>query len=248
MELRKEFEKTGAWLFRWRSYFPLIILPLLLAALSDAEYIERTFGDLAESFWEVFCLGVSFTGLFIRCMVIGFVPRRTSGRNTDGQKAERLNTSGIYSIVRHPLYLGNFLIFIGMALFTQVLWFVIIAVLAFCVYYERIMFAEEKFLRGKFGEEYVRWAERTPAFIPDLRNYEKPALPFSFRNVLNREYTAPLVIIGAFTFMDLIRDILAEGELDLETSWLFALIITLMAYIVLRTLRTKTGILRVEGR
>lgn len=130
-------------------------------------------------------------GLFIRCMVIGYAPRRTSGRNTDGQKAETLNTSGIYSIVRHPLYLGNFFIFIGMALFTQVPWFVLIAVLAFCLYYERIMFAEEKFLRGKFGDEYLRWADRRPAFIPSFKHYQKPALRFSFRNVLNRGVHSP---------------------------------------------------------
>ena len=34
--------------------------------------------------------------------------KNTSGRNTHDQVADSLNTSGIYSIVRHPLYVGNF--------------------------------------------------------------------------------------------------------------------------------------------
>ncbi|MGB8874133.1 MAG: hypothetical protein WCC75_12145, partial [Desulfobaccales bacterium] len=45
----------------------------------------------------------------------GLPPRGTSGRNTQGQVAETLNTTGIYSLVRNPLYLGNFLIWLGLS-------------------------------------------------------------------------------------------------------------------------------------
>ncbi|GHU14504.1 hypothetical protein FACS189441_4300 [Betaproteobacteria bacterium] len=94
-----------------------------------------------------------------------YTPANTSGRNTTGgQLADCLNTTGIYSIVRHPLYLGNFLMWFGISLLTGNLWFVTAFCLIYCVYYERIMYAEEQFFRRKFGIVYTEWAAKTPVF------------------------------------------------------------------------------------
>ncbi len=56
MTFREELERQGAWLFRHRSYLPLIILPVLLVALRNSEYLERLIGDQIEDLWEFFCL------------------------------------------------------------------------------------------------------------------------------------------------------------------------------------------------
>ena len=59
---------------------------------------------------ELIFLGVSLLGEAIRIFTVGYAPRNTSGRNTiTGQIADELNVTGIYSQLRHPLYLGNFL-------------------------------------------------------------------------------------------------------------------------------------------
>jgi len=249
MALKEEFTKTGNWLFKWRSYFPLLIVPLLLIALREPKYLEKTAGAKAQSFWEAFCLAVSFTGLMVRCAVVGYAPKRTSGRNTERQKAETLNTTGLYSVARHPLYLGNFMIFLGMILFVQTLWFNILSILSFWLYYERIMFAEEEFLREKFGESFLRWAEKTPAFLPKFRNWMKPALTFSFKNILKREYTAFFLIIAAFSALDILGDVFTHDTLKIEDSiWLFLFIAGFIIYFILRTLKTRTKILNVAGR
>src|SRR5690625_4190690 len=118
----------------------------------------------------MFAVLVSIAGLSIRLVTIGFTSKNTSGRNTtEGQVADTLNTTGIYSTVRHPLYLGNFLMWLGIALWTGNFWFIISFCLFYWVYYERIMFAEESFLRKKFGDRYLEWAEQTPAFFPSLK-------------------------------------------------------------------------------
>ncbi|MBI5666025.1 MAG: DUF1295 domain-containing protein [Nitrospirae bacterium] len=248
MALREEFAKSGNWLFRWRSYFPLFIVPLLLIALRQSKYLEQTAGETAEYLWEGFCALVSFSGLLVRCIVVAYAPKRTSGRNTAHQKAETINTTGLYSVVRHPLYLGNFFIFLGMVLFVQVVWFAILAVLSFWLYYERIMFAEEEFLRGKFGDTFLEWAEKTPAFWPRFRNWQRPALTFSFRNILKREYTAFFLIIASLALLDVAGDIFTGGELKIDEVWSTLFIIGFVIYLVLRTLKTKTRILHVEGR
>jgi len=249
MALKEEFTKTGNWLFKWRSYFPLLIFPFMLIALREPKYLEQTAGATAEYLWEGFCIAVSFTGLLIRCVVVGYTPKRTSGRNTEKQKAEMLNTTGLYSVARHPLYLGNFLIFSGMALFIQTIWFIILAILSFWLYYERIMFAEEEFLRKKFGEAFLRWAEKTPAFLPKFRNWQKPALTISFRNILKREHTALFLIITSFSALDILGDIFTHNKSKVDDLiWLILFIAGLIIYLILWALKTKTKILNVYGR
>jgi protein-S-isoprenylcysteine O-methyltransferase Ste14 len=248
MALRENFEKSGNWLFRWRSFLPLIILPILFIALPDSEYLDRAAGKLAGFCWEVFCVAVSFTGLYIRCLVAGYAPRRTSGRNTKEQKAEIINTTGMYSVMRHPLYFGNFLIFLGMVLFTQVVWFILFSILAFWLYYERIMFAEEEFLRKKFGDRYLKYTEEIPAFIPLIHKWRQPALSFSYKTVLKREYTAIFIIIASFTFLDIFADLLSEGKFSIDLVWIISIALVSAIYAIIKTLKKRTRILHVEGR
>lgn len=249
MGLREEFENIGNWLFRWRSYLPLLIIPILLIALRESEYLELLFGDYVENFWEAFCVVLSFIGLTIRCVTIGYVPKGTSGRNTrNGQVAETLNTTGMYSIVRHPLYLGNFFIFLGIILFIQVLWFGIFAIFAFWLYYLMIMFAEEEFLRKKFGDKYLQWSSKTPTFIPRFSKWQHPSLSFSFRNVLKREYTTFFLITTSFSILDIVADLFGERKLEIDLFWIIFFVVGLIIYVILRTIKKKTKILEVEGR
>ncbi|NOY64906.1 MAG: DUF1295 domain-containing protein [Nitrospirae bacterium] len=248
MALREEFQKQGSWLFRWRSYFPLIFLPILLVALKDSDFLERIFGDMIEDIWEISCLTISFIGLFIRCLTIGYVPKGTSGRNTKQQRADVLNTTGMYSIVRHPLYLGNFLIMLGIVMFTQVWWVILIAILSFWLYYERIIFTEEEFLREKFGELFLQWAQATPAFIPKLSNWKKPDMSFSVKTVLRREYTGFFVIVSAFTSFEILGDFIAEGRFEIDLEWIVFFAAGAIIYLTLRTLKKHTKILHVDGR
>jgi len=250
MALREELEKQGNWLFRWRSYLPLVLLPMLLILLKDSEHVERLAGDrdLSDGFWEVCCLAISFLGLAVRCITVGCAAEGTSGRNTKRQKAETLNTAGMYSVVRHPLYLGNFIIILGMTLFVEVWWFTLIVVLAFWLYYERIIFAEEEFLRKTFADSYLKWAEQTPTFLPKCKNWKKVNLPFSFRTVLKREYSGFFAIIVYFTSMKVARALFSEGKLELDLAWATLFIIGLIIYLTLRTLKRKTKILNSQEK
>lgn len=246
MTLKEELEKQGRWLFRWRSYMPLLVLPLLLAAVKDADYLDRIGGYATEELWHIFCLAISFLGLVVRCMTVGHAPGGTSGRNTRKQVATTLNTTGMYSIMRHPLYLGNFLIMLGIAMFLGVWWLPAFAILMFWLYYERIMIAEEEFLKGKFGDHYLKWADRTPAFLPKFTGWRKPDLPFSLKTVLAREYTGLFVLTTSLAFLDNLEDIFLENEVDWPWTLVFAA--GFILYASLRFLKKKTRLLYVEGR
>jgi hypothetical protein len=54
MALREDIEKQGNWLFRWRSYLPLLVMPLFIIALRQAKVLEHILGDRTADYWEDF--------------------------------------------------------------------------------------------------------------------------------------------------------------------------------------------------
>lgn len=253
MPLSHDLARQGQFLFRWRSFLPLLLLlPASLAFTVSAEMINQ-YGDIISDIWGIVGLAISIVGLLIRWITAGYVPAGTSGRNTTEQRAFVLNTTGMYSITRNPLYLGNFFIILGVIVSIKVWWLVAIFILAYWLYIERIIAAEEAFLTQTFGDTYTEWAMRTPAFWPNFRKWEAPALPFSFKTVLRREYNGLFGVGAAFCLTEMITDILINGE-DLQIWlvedhwWVSGFIATGIIFIVLRTLKKHTGLLRVTGR
>lgn len=250
MALIEEFDKSGNWLFRWRSYLP-IVLYVLAAAVIFTE--SDTHHPLYSAEFAYICLAVSLLGQLIRAITIGYTPRGTSGRNTKaGQVAEVLNTKGIYSTVRHPLYLGNFFMWLGIIMYVGNWWFTLVCCLLFWVYYERIMFAEEFFLRKKFGQVYLDWSSKTPAFWPSFSNWASAGWDFSMKNVLKREYNGFFAIFLSFALLDAMKSYVHIGFIswnDIKDSfWFIALVVAFVIFMVLRSLKKYTRVLHVEGR
>jgi protein-S-isoprenylcysteine O-methyltransferase Ste14 len=246
MTLRNQLEMNGSWLFRYRSYLPLVTIPVFFACLPSFTYLRGS--HLLNEFWQIFCLLISCLGLVVRIVAVGRAPLGTSGRNTREQVANTLTTTGIYSVVRHPLYLGNYLVLLGMALWPHVWWLALLSSCVFALYYERIMLAEEAFLRDRFGEAFESWAAATPAFIPRLSGWKTSAVSFCWRTVLQREYNAFILILGVFFLFDFIGDSFAEGRLRLGYVWFSLFLAGFIVFATLRTLKKRTRLLQVEGR
>jgi hypothetical protein len=154
----------------------------------------------------------------------------------------------MYSLVRHPLYFGNYLILLGFFLFFHSLQNVLFMTCLYALYYERIMLAEEAFLRQRFGLTFESWAASTPAFIPQLRRWTPPDLPFCWRTVLRREYSGVFLITTVFPLLDLIGDTSAEGRVRADWWWCDMFVLGLLLYCILLTLKKHTKLLHVNGR
>jgi protein-S-isoprenylcysteine O-methyltransferase Ste14 len=90
------------------------------------------------------------------------------GWNKIFRAKNQLVTTGIYSRVRHPQYLGFLLITLGMNVLwvtfsTLLLW----PILAFLYY--RLAREEDKQMEEKFGKEFLKYKSNVPQFIPKLK-------------------------------------------------------------------------------
>lgn len=243
MALVHSFEKSGNFLFRYRGQIPVVLFILAIPVVYFTDYSFLGKYDWMYYALMILAIVVSFYGQYIRAVAIGTSNKNTSGRNTQEQVAEALNTTGIYSTCRHPLYLGNYFMWIGIVIFTFNIWFFAIVSLAFWLYYERIMFAEERFLERKFGDDYVNWSLKVPAFFPSRKNYVKGNIPFSMKTILRREYSGVTATILGFVFVDFLRSWFILGEIRMNWTWVIIAGAGLAITLILRTLKHNTKLL-----
>jgi hypothetical protein len=87
-------------------------------------------------------------------------------------KNRKLASTGAYSLVRHPLYLGNFLILVGFAI-AGGNW-IVMAVVAFffLFYYPTAIRYEDHKLEGIFGDEWRSWSKNIPGMFPTGLNWK----------------------------------------------------------------------------
>jgi len=152
--------QIGAVLFRHRGWLPLLFLgiPLVMP------------GSTSPFRWDV-GLALIIIGEAIRLAGVAAAGTATRRRS---RNVQRLVSYGIFAWVRNPLYVGNFLIWIGFVTISGVLWFLPAAVLLFAVEYELIVRYEEGVLESIFGREYLDYKSCTPRWIPKPPKGEVP--------------------------------------------------------------------------
>ncbi len=244
MRLHDQMAQTGTRLFRWRSYVLLGVVPLLIYVLTKGPRIDQTLGPIAGYLWSVACILMVLTGEGVRILTVSFVDPRTSGRNVKEQIASELNTTGIYSQLRNPLYLGNCLMYLGIVLYAQSLTLGVLLALVLVPYYERIIAAEESFLATKFGQDYADWCDRTPAFWPKFADYIAPARGFSLRMVISREYTSAFGAVLALYLVNLGLAKLGPAPVPVSPHWHWALSLSALCAAAVYLVKTRTRWLR----
>jgi protein-S-isoprenylcysteine O-methyltransferase Ste14 len=250
MALIHSLQENGNKLFKYRGQMPLILFLIGIPFIYFNDEINIYILSRENLYWviTVICILLSFYGQYVRAVAIGTSAKHTSGRNTKEQVADSLNTTGIYSRVRHPLYLGNYFMWLGIFCYTFNPYFIVISSLLFWIYYERIMFAEERFLEGKFGDSYLEWSKKVPAFIPSSKNKIKSEIPFSMKTILRREYSGVTAVFISFVFIDLLRDYSLRGSFKVNYWSLGVLAFGLLISLVLRTLKHHTQLLSETDR
>jgi protein-S-isoprenylcysteine O-methyltransferase Ste14 len=157
--------KRRNWWVRSRAWIAiLIIAPFAVATvLSPPGALEGTWTDIEFDFagWMLFMIGAAFR--WWATFYIG------------GRKLDMVVADGPYSICRNPLYVGTFLMGIGIAFFLQSLTFAAGFGLAAVFYLGVTVPAEEILLREKFGQTFLDYCRKVPRYLPRLRNFQSPS-------------------------------------------------------------------------
>ena len=119
-------------------------------------------------------------------------------------KSRILAVTGPYAHTRNPLYLGSFVLGLGVVVAAGQASIIALYLILFAVFYRQTMAAEAAHLEGIFGDAYRDYAEAVPLFFPRLRAWdsgeEKPEYQAS-RYRINREYEALLGALAAFAIL-----------------------------------------------
>jgi protein-S-isoprenylcysteine O-methyltransferase Ste14 len=149
---RSPAARIGAVLFRHRGWLPVPFLLVPLLARGNTDAMNWILGFVFIVLGEAIRLaGVAAAGT---------VTRRRS------RTVQRLVTYGIFAWMRNPLYVGNFLIWLGFIVISGVFWFIPVAIVLFAIEYTLIVRYEEGVLESIFGDEYLRYKSRTSRWFP----------------------------------------------------------------------------------
>ncbi len=149
---RRPSARIGAVLFRHRGWLPVPFLLVPLLAHGTTDVMNWILGFVFIVLGEAIRLaGVAAAGT---------VTRRRS------RTVQRLVTYGIFAWMRNPLYVGNFLIWLGFIVISGVFWFIPVAIVLFAIEYTLIVRYEEGVLESIFGDEYLRYKSRTSRWFP----------------------------------------------------------------------------------
>ena len=108
------------------------------------------------------------------------------------------------------------------------------------------VYAEEVFLREKFGNNYLNWAEKTPVFIPNKLSYVHPIMAFDWEKIIIKEKTGLLMLFLVFFGFQLFSEFIITNFLVVEFNFIsYGTIFSFVFYMLVKTMQTRK-ILSVE--
>ena len=168
---------THSRFFKLRGFMGgLLLLPALILISFSHPIVE------VDSPWDEV---IESTGwIFLACYV---TCRLWATLYVGGRKDMQLQTTGIYSVTRNPLYLGSTCFALSAACFFEspLVFGLTLALLAY--YLVRVIPSEEAVLRDRFPETFAEYAKRTPKFFPRLTTYRPAGDVTVYMTPLKRE-------------------------------------------------------------
>lgn len=177
---------------------------------------------------------VSFVGLALRV-----VSRHWKIEHGNG----KLVTSGPYSVIRHPLYVGSFLAGLGLCLILGNVWFLVVFSAAYIALHSRVARGEEKILIEVWPDEYSAYMKSVPGWIPiasSVASVIKPCTRCFTPAAIHRERTAVCGILATTSLLEAWADYAMKGwigtRVDVVACIFFAVFLFLVMAALQRTL------------
>jgi protein-S-isoprenylcysteine O-methyltransferase Ste14 len=231
-----ELARTGKTLFKIRGYY---LTSVIFIGTAIAFYTGAT-GPFqsaeANQIWFWVSLSVACCGALIRIVTSGFAAVGTSGNTKVQAIASELNTTGPYSLVRNPLYVGRIVNFTGIAMLSGSWVFGALTFLIFVLIYERISAYEEEFLRKEFPKAHAQWANEVPFLLPRLNGWIKPKYKFWVRRAIRREDKKIFWLITAVMLHDFARHGFDFSQLPEDMTFYYLWVVALVLEVITRSM------------
>jgi len=143
----------------------------------------------ADAVLDALGICIALAGQSMRVLVIGLAYIQRGGKNKR-IAGDELVTDGMFAHCRHPLYLGNFLLLLGLLMVWNSPAAYLLGLSAVGLSLFAMAYAEESFLRRKFGAPYAAYCRQVNAFVPNPRGLRSTLARFQFdwRRVIRKEY------------------------------------------------------------
>jgi len=217
----------------YRRYFsyPLIISPLLLTSPTLVQTHPVLDGSL------------DIVGLFIACC--GQALRLWAWGANPPVPGFRLY--GPYSFVRHPLYVGNFLIGLGLLIVFNAPLAYLIVLPSLALLYWSVTAEEEERLEKKWGAAYLEYQTQVPRFLVwrggIVEGYQR--VPFRWRQALSKEGESICGLAAGAISLEVYEEVLTHGFKGTQRELLFWLLLSLLlglfSLVLYRRKRKKKG-------
>ena len=150
---------------RWGDRGQLFMLSVfIIGLLSDLFFVElsSSWQDVIPWYFRVI--------IFIPVFLISGIFAQAGLKKVFGEERKELQviSSGVFGIVRHPIYLGSILVFlsfviVSLSVFALIIWLVIV------IFYYYLCRYEEMILIEKLGKDYRDYMKKVPMLIPKIR-------------------------------------------------------------------------------
>ena len=152
-----EQDKAGAVAPPPLIYLGALVLGLLLNRRFPTAFLPRTIARRLG--WLLLSAGVLLLGWF------EWTVRHAGTTDSPYEAVSHLVTQGPFNYTRNPAYLSMTIIYTAIATLANALWAIVLLPVALLVIQRGVIEREERYLEGKFGEEYLNYKARVRRWI-----------------------------------------------------------------------------------
>ena len=155
---------------------------------------------------------IALAGEAVRLTTIGFEYIERGGK--EGKVyASKLVQGGVYALTRNPMYVGNAMIAIGIAMVTGTPGAYLVLIPLFLFIYQAIVAAEEAYLRPRFGRDYDEYCAKVPRFLPSLRRVPQAfaGMRYNWKRALRQDLSTIIGLSFGLALLPFWRLIFLQG-------------------------------------
>ena len=195
-------------LFKWhkpRFLFAALMIPIVFL-IAETTVLQLYIGFILMSLGEL-----------VRFWADGYVGHVKVNRNKIGL----LITAGPYAYTRNPLYLGSFLIGLGvMVIVGRWLIALPLSVAMVWIYYKKSL-EEDEVILAEWKDMFQHYCQKIPRFFPTLRPYPNPQGQWSWKGIsASKEWKTVVWVPIFFLALYFRREIIQEHVFFTPETWI----------------------------